>query len=374
MTIGAFLDAGLKLKTLSRELGRLKLKGYELEKAKVMRGAISGTKFDCLAHRHDGHSHRSLREILRIIDRSSLKKKVKDDATEIFKNIGKAEAVIHGVSPKKDLYLHELGDIDSIVDIVGTAIAIDELGIDEVYSSKISLGRTFVNSKHGILPIPAPATLELLKGIPARITPIGSELVTPTGAGILKTLSKGFGEMPQMRISRIGYGAGSKELEDMPNMLRVVIGEAEESFKKDRVLVIETNIDDMSPQYFEYLFERLFKEGALDVYTTTIQMKKTRPAFKLTVISKPADLEKISGVIFKETTTIGVRYHEVDRLILERELIRVKTRYGIIRVKVSKGPRGISIISPEYEDCVRIAREKRVPLKTVCEAAKKFSS
>jgi pyridinium-3,5-bisthiocarboxylic acid mononucleotide nickel chelatase len=370
MAIGAFLDAGLSFKTLSRELARLKVKGYALKKKKVMRGQISGTKFDCLTRDH-GHSHRSIKEISRIINRSSLNKKVKDTAKNIFTNIGSVEARIHGLNPKHDIHLHELGDIDSIIDIVGVAIALDELGIDEIYSSNIDLGRTFINSRHGVLPIPAPAALELLKGMPVEIGAIKAELVTPTGAGILKTLSKGFGQMPRMKITNIGYGAGSKDAPDRPNMLRVIIGEKAEAFKEDKVSVVETNIDDMNPQFFEYLFERLFKAGALDVYTTSIQMKKSRPAFKLSVLVRPADLKAVSDIIFKETTAIGVRFYEAGRFKLERKIVKAKTQYGNLKVKISTSPEGIFTASPEYDDCVKAARNRRAPLKAVYEAAGK---
>ena len=370
MVIGSLLDAGLSTRSLSKDLGRLKIKGYALKSARVRREGIVGTKFDCIASHH-GHSHRPLEDILKIIDRSSLNARVKHFAKDIFTAIGNAEAKVHGIDPKKGINLHELGDVDSIVDIVGASIAIDSLGIDEVYASKVTTGRGQVMSRHGMLPVPAPAALELLKGIPVRMSDIEEELVTPTGAGILKALSKGFGRMPEMTISSIGYGAGSKEIEGMPNLLRVVIGEKKEPFKEDKVAVIETNIDDMSPQGFEYLFERLFREGALDVYTSVIYMKKSRPGFKLTVIARPSDTEKMSSVIFKETPTIGIRFREESRHILDRRFVKAMTSYGIVKVKVSSGPGAILTVSPEYEDCVRIAGEKKVPLKTVYEAAKR---
>ena len=244
------------------------------------------------------------------------------------------------------------------------------MGIDEVHSSNITLGRAFVKSHHGILPIPAPATLELLKDCPVAISEIGSELVTPTGAGILKALSRGFGWMPEMKISHIGYGAGSRELVDRPNFLRVLIGDAGGPFKQERVFVIEANIDDMSPQVFEYLFERLFKEGALDVYVSTIQMKKTRPAFKLSALAEPAKLERLAAVIFNETTTIGVRFHEAGRFKLERRSVRVKTRFGEVGVKLSKAPAdGMLTVSPEYDECARIARAKKIPFKAIHDEA-----
>ena len=371
MAIAAFLDAGLNFNTLSAELKKLKLKGYRLKSSKVMRGSIAGTKFDCISDtKSHGHEHRSLKEIMSIIGKSALSDRVKSIAKNIFTAIGEAEARIHGIDKKDDLRLHELGDIDSIVDIVGVAIAIDKLGIDEIRASNINMGRTFVRARHGNLPIPGPAALELLKNVPVSISNIDAELVTPTGAGILKALSKSFGEMPRMKISSIGYGAGSHDIEGMPNMLRVMVGEAVSAFETDKVFVVETNIDDMNPQHFEYLFEKLFKEGALDAYTTSIQMKKTRPAFKLTVISEPADLERISSVILKETTTIGLRFYEAGRFKLTRKITKVRTKYGDVRMKFTSGPDSIAKAMPEYEDCARLAREKQVPLRVVYDEAR----
>lgn len=369
MTLAAFLDAGLNFETLKKELGKLKLKGYSLKKTKVMRGAIAATKFDCITSTHS-HNHRSLKEILSIIDKSVLTLRVKDMAKRIFINIGDAEARIHGIRDRSEIRLHELGDTDSIIDIVGTAIAIDELAIDEIYASSVNTGRAFVDTKHGALPVPAPAALELLRGIPTEISGIRSELVTPTGAGILKTLVKKFGRMPEMEIGRIGYGAGSKELEEIPNTLRVIIGQASESFKEDRVYVVEANIDDMSPQNFEYLFEKLFLAGALDAYTTNIQMKKSRPAIKITAIAEHERLKDVCKAIFKETTTIGLRFYEVNRFKLDRQSVMADTRYGRISVKISKGPDNIWTASPEYEECVKIARSKKVPLKAVFDEAR----
>ena len=370
MTIAAFLDAGLSLKELSGELRKLRLKGYELKSSKVMRGAISGTRFVCIARGGDGgHGHRSLGEILKLIDRSSLNGRVKATAKRIFENIGAAEAKVHGVKAKSGICLHELGQIDSIIDIVGAAIAVDMMGIDEVRSSSIRMGRTFAATMHGRIPIPGPAALEILKGVPMDISEIRAELVTPTGAGIIRTLSKGFGAMPAMKLSAVGYGAGANDLKEMPNMLRVLIGESAGSFKEGRVTVIEANIDDMNPQYFEYVFARLLSEGALDAYVTPVQMKKSRPAFKLSVICETVDVRRLSAIIFSETTTIGVRFYEAGRFVLERRSASVKTGYGQVRVKFSCGPDGACTASPEYDDCARIARSRRVSLKDVYGAA-----
>ena len=371
MTIAAFLDAGLSFDRLSKELAKLKLKNFKIAKSRVKRNGIAGIKFDVTV-KDDAH-HRSTKEIFSIIDGSELKKSVKETAKSIFEIIGRAEAKVHGVSGKDAVSLHELGDLDSIVDVVGTAIAIDEMGIDKIYSSNVSLGRGFVNTRHGVLPITAPAAMELLKGIPVNISEIDSELVTPTGAGILKALSAGFGRMPLMEIDAIGYGAGTHILSDRPNMLRIVIGEAKEAFLRDRIDCIETNIDDMNPQNFEYVVERLFKEGALDAYTAPIQMKKSRHAVLLTVLARPEDSERLSSLIFAETTTIGVRIHASDRLKLDRKISTVRTKYGDVPVKISRGPGGITTSSPEYDECAKIARAKKVPLKTIYEEAKRFA-
>lgn len=371
MAIAAFLDAGLSMTELTGELAKLKLKGYKLKKTKVMRGAIAGTKFDCVTEGYTSHGHRLVKDILRIIDKSSLSDRVKSNAKRIFENIGAAEAKVHGVKSKDSVYLHELGELDSIIDIVGIAIAVELLGIDEVRSSSIRMGRTFAKTMHGTIPIPGPAALELLKGVPVDISEVPAELVTPTGAGIIKTLSSGFGAMPRMKVSAIGYGAGSRELEEAPNMLRVVIGEALPLLKGDAVTVIEANIDDMNPQYFEYVFERLFAEGALDVFITPIQAKKSRPAFKLTALSLPGDAEKISAAILTETTTIGVRLYEAGRFTLERRTMKARTKYGDIPVKVSRMPGGGMNVSPEYNDCARAARRTGAPLKFVYEEARR---
>jgi hypothetical protein len=308
-----------------------------------------------------------------MIERSSLSKRVKELSVGIFTSIGKAEAKIHGIKRFSDIAFHELGEIDSIVDIVGTAIACDEMGIDEVYASPVTMGRTVVDCAHGRLPIPGPAALELLRGAPVKLTDIAAELVTPTGAGILGALTKSFGACPEMTISRVGYGAGSKEFKDLPNMLRVVIGEKEAELGRDRIVSIEANIDDMNPQFFEYIFARLFDEGALDVYTSHIQMKKSRPAFKLTVLAEPAKAKRLADIILSETTSIGVRYFEMDRFKLDRKVVSVKTKYGNIRVKVSGVAGRPNTVSPEYDDCVKIARSKRVPLRKVYDEAKYLS-
>jgi len=369
MTLGAFLDAGLSFKTLSNELAKLKIKGYRLKRTKVSRGGISGTGFKCITT-GDAHS-RSLKEMISLIENSALDSRAKNIAAHIFENIGAAEAKIHGIKSKNDVRLHELGSIDTIIDIVGTAVALSELGIDEVYASPVTTGRGSVMTAHGRLPVPAPAALELLKDVPVNMGAHEHELVTPTGAAILKTLVKGFGKAPGMKIERTGYGAGSHDYAGgLPNMLRVVVGEAAGVFAEDSVCVMETNIDDMNPQNFEYLFERLFKEGALDAYVTNIQMKKSRPGFKLTVLTEPGDRDRVATIIFRETTTIGLRFYNMERLKLERKTVNVKTGSGNVSVKISKAPGGILTASPEYEECAKLARKSGQSFKKIYDDAK----
>lgn len=371
MAVGAFLDAGLGMAALRKELARLPVHGYTLKRSRVRRGAIAGTKFDCVVRGGHGHAHRSLGSILSMIRKSRLGSGVKRTAACIFETIGTAEAAVHGLKPGAGVTLHELGSVDSIVDIVGTAVALETLGIDAVHASPVTMGRTVVVTAHGALPIPGPASLELLKGAPVAMADVDAELVTPTGAGIVRALAAGFGPMPAMRIRSVGYGAGSRDLPGVPNMLRAVIGDTTEEFTGDTVTVLDTNIDDMPPQYAAYLCERLLKAGALDVYITPVQMKKGRPGILLTALAAPSDARRLASLIFAETTTIGIRFREERRAVLDRKSVAVKTRFGAVAVKVSSGPDRIRTVMPEFEDCARLARSRNVPLKDVAGAARR---
>lgn len=372
MFLGAFLDAGLDLKVLRRGLAHLHLEGYEIRAKRAIRGEIVGTKFSCIVTpiAAGSHRHTSLKSILGLIKKSGLPEKVKGLASKIFTTVGKAESSVHGCR-LQDVRFHEVGNIDSIVDIVGAAIAVHEMGVEKFYCSDVVLGKGYTFSHHGLLPVPSPATLNLMKGVPVRMSRLEAELVTPTGAGIVKVLCDHFGPMPPMYPEAVGYGAGSADFKSASNMLRVVLGNSHGIYTSDSVLVLETNIDDMSPQVFDYLFERLFKEGALDVYVTPIQMKKSRPAFQLSAIVRERHLDTIAAAIFEETTSIGLRYYRTDRLKLERKIEKVRTKYGVVKVKVGRGPRGIKIVSPEYEDCVGIAKRKKIPFKVVHEEARR---
>ena len=366
MFLGAMIDAGLDLNALKRELKKLNLKNYEIRTRRVKKHGILATKFDVIAKGRQRDA--SLREIIAIIGQSGLGGDVKEKSKEIFMRVAKAEAKVHGTALSK-IHFHEIAAIDSIIDIVGAAIAVKKLGLERIYASPPSLGSGFVKCAHGILPVPGPATAELLKGIPVASGSARAELVTPTGAALLAVLAGEFGEMPLMKIGSIGYGAGSAELAH-PNVLRAFIGEADSEGKSENIKLVETNIDDMNPEIYDYAMGRLFKKGALDVFLTPICMKKNRPAVKLSVLAGQSRLDDIVETIFNETSTFGVRISDVARRTLQRETVKVKTRYGAIRIKVGSLDGKLKSISPEYEDCKRAAIKYKIPLKSVYDEVK----
>ncbi len=364
MTLGALVDLGLDPDLLKGELSKLKLEGYQLSFSKTDKHSIAGTKAHVELTHHDHNHGRHLSEIRQLIENSDLSDDVKAKAISIFVRLGEAEAKVHDTTIE-EVHFHEVGAVDSIVDIVGAAIGISVMGIEKIYSSPLSLGTGFTKSSHGVIPIPAPATMELLKGIPVRQTEIKGELVTPTGAAIITTLSDGFGPMPEMVVDKIGYGAGTKDLAEQPNLLRVSLGTAGDNYERDTVNVVETNIDDMSSQIYDLLIDRLLELGALDVFLTPIVMKKSRPAIKLTALVKSPQLEEVCACILAETTTLGVRIYQTNRKKLSREIIEVDTEYGKISVKLGKIGDEVVKFLPEYEDCKRIAREKNIPMMKV---------
>lgn len=367
MCLASLIDLGVSVEKLKKELKKLNLSGYEIKVARENRGAVNGVRFKVRSS--ETHPHRTFKDIKNLIERSGLKKDVKELSVKIFTNLARAEGKVHGINPMKVMF-HEVGAIDSIVDIVGASIALKELDIDEVMASAIPTGSGFVDTMHGRLSVPAPATIEVLKGVPIVPSLIEMELTTPTGAVILKTVSKGFGKMPAMTVKNIGYGLGGKDFKEMPNALRAVIGEADVS-KDSSVIVIETNIDDMTPQTIGYLLERLIKQGALDAFITPVQMKKGRPGFLLTVLSGEKEKDKLTEIIFRESTSIGVRHYRATRTCLERKIARVKTPLGLVRVKVSTLGNEIVNVRPEYEDCKKIAEKKKLPLREVMDEVKK---
>jgi len=363
MTLGALLQLGVSVDELNTELAKLPTKGFQINTQKVNKKGIEALKVDVLVTEEDAH-HRGLTTIKNIINESTLDEKVKEKAIKIFTKLGEAEAKIHGTTVDK-IHFHEVGAIDAIVDIVGTAILLDKLQIEAVYASSIHTGSGFVTCQHGTMPIPAPATLELLKGAPIYSTEIKGELTTPTGAAILSTLAKGFGQIPLMKVDTIGYGAGTKDLA-IPNVLRVSLGYLEEtSLECEQQWMLECNIDDMNHEFIDYVMDKLFQAGAKDVYITPIQMKKNRPALKLNVLYDREIEEKILSIIFTETTSIGVRKYPVEKIMLDRRTQSIETPWGSVNVKLAYYEGQIVNAAPEYEDCKRLAEKTGLPIKQI---------
>jgi pyridinium-3,5-bisthiocarboxylic acid mononucleotide nickel chelatase len=365
MVLGALVDAGAALDRLEAELARLPVSGWKITAEKVRRGAVAATQVRVEAG--ERHPHRSLAEILKLIEAADFPARIAARATTIFRRLGEAEAKVHGIALDA-VHFHEVGAVDAIVDIVGTAIGFELLGIDSFAASPLNLGGGRIVAAHGALPVPAPATAELVRGLACYSTGIERELVTPTGAAIVAGLAAESGPLPRMTIEAVGWGAGSAELPEQPNVLRLFLGEAasERAAPWDApVAVLEANVDDMNPQLYGYFVERAMAAGALDVFTAPVQMKKNRPGELLTVLCEPAAAERLVALIFRETTTIGVRFHEARRRTLERESVAVETPLGRVRVKVARVNGRIENVAPEYDDCRRIAEEKGVPLKQV---------
>src|SRR5437867_2364495 len=367
MIVIILLDLGLTLDGLSAGLSRLSVRNYTLSSKKVVKCSIAATKFDVLM----GHepSHRSLSDIEKIINQSDLSPKVKEQATRTFRRLAEAEAKVHD-SAVDHVHFHEVGAIDAIVDIVGTCLGFEMLGIEKIYASDLNVGKGTVESAHGTLPVPAPATAELLKGVPVYSNQVNGELVTPTGAALLSTLCQGFGKLPLFRIRKIGYGAGTKDLKEAPNVLRAFQGETVSSFQAGRELgaessaiVVEANIDDMNPQIYGHLQDKLLTVGALDVFACPVQMKKNRPGILLSVVAPTELIDEVSDVLFQETTTIGIRYQETQRRVLDREVEQIESEFGMVGVKVSRLKGRIVNFSPEYEECRSLALKHHVPYK-----------
>jgi uncharacterized protein (TIGR00299 family) protein len=418
MCLGALIDAGVSIKRLVRELKKLPVKGYEVRTRRVKRATVAATKVDVMIEpKSKEHGAKRWEDIENIIHKSSLSKGIKEKGLKVFRRLFETEAKIHGEGFRK-VHLHELGAVDCLIDIFGTIIGFNILKVEKIYSSPVNLGSGFIKTEHGILPVPAPASAETLKGIPLYSTDSNFELTTPTGAALVRELPSEFGDLPLMNIETIGLGAGSRNFKDRPNVLRLFVGTlssiplirlnppipsleklnpsipplekggkggfkkgSEEGFEEgaqeeiietkmrglsdEIATVIETNIDDMNPQIYEYVMEKLFQAGALDVFVTQVIMKKGRPGIKLTVLCKETEREEIIKIILTETTTIGLRFYEVKRRILNRLIKVVDTEFGKVRVKFSSLGDEIQKAIPEYEDCKRIARNLNLPLVEV---------
>ncbi len=370
MILGALIDAGLSLRQLKEELKKLKIPILSVKTKKVLRGGLFGTHV-VVEGKGEKKTHRTLKELWRIIDQSSLTPPIKEKTKTILERIASVEARIHR-KPKEEIHFHEIGGLDSLVDIVGAVWGIEQLQIQKVYVSSVNVGGGMVKCEHGILPVPAPATLALMEGRPIYSSGVERELLTPTGAALLSFLGSEFGRMPRMRVEKVGYGAGRDDLTH-PNLLRLMIGTLEVISEDERVMIIETNIDDMNPQFYEYLMEKLLGMGALEVFLTPLIMKKNRPATLLTVLSSIERLSSIIDFLMKETTTLGVRWREEVRSCAEREIISLETKYGPIRFKLAKWKEDRVNLSPEYEDCKRLAFTQKVPLKEIYEEAKRVA-
>lgn len=434
MTVGALIDLGVDADWLRGELRKLPLEGYQLQVQRVLKGGIQAVQFSVIlqqpggpqladaefsevdlraessppdpaaapeaaqAHAHPAegaHGHRSLGEILALIQESRLSDGVKAAASRIFTRLGEAESKVHGV-PLEQVHFHEVGGVDAIIDIVASAIALERLGIEAIYASPLHLGSGFVRSQHGLLPVPAPATANLLAGVPAYSSQARGELVTPTGAAILTSLASGYGPLPPLTIQAVGYGAGRRERE-FPNALRLFLGESLQGgpnnphpgeatrdpfpeqhqapagpggYHEGPALVLEATIDDMEPELFEALTDKLLQAGALDVLLIPVQMKKSRPGLILHVLAHPASLDVLLQIIFTESTSIGVRTYPVTKRMLQREIAQVETPYGSVRVKLARLGERIVNIKPEYEDCRELARRLDLPVKNVLAAAR----
>jgi len=372
MILASCLDAGLSLGDLDEGLKSLGLEGYKIDAAGVRKQGFAATRFDVCMDSAGRQPHRNLDDIRKIIVNSALAKHVCNRALEIFTRLGEAEAAVHGTNVE-DIHFHEVGAVDSIVDIVGTCIALDRLGIDRVYCSALPPGSGTVKCEHGLLPVPAPVTVRLLQGVPLTACEEAGELVTPTGAAILTTLSEQFGPQPAMTVESVGVGAGRREGKSRPNIMRLLIGQLSDqladSDESDEIIELKANLDDISAEVVGYVYDRLFEAGALDVFAMPIYMKKNRPGTLLTVLAPPALRETIETILFTETTTFGVRCQKAHRRKLSRSIETVDTEYGPVRIKVGRRGDRVVAASPEFEDCRALASKTGKPLSEVMELA-----
>ena len=371
MTLGALVHAGVPLEQLRSELQWLEIPGWEISGEKVWKNGMAATHIR--VRTQDTQTHRSLTTILGILEKSKLAGPVRERASAIFRKLGEAEAAVHDV-PLEKIHFHEVGAVDAIVDIVGACVGFAALGIESFACSPLNVGGGTAKMAHGVLPVPAPATARLLLGKPTFSNGVQKELVTPTGAAIVATLCEAFGPQPAMKVSAIGYGAGTADLESQPNVLRLMVGELVGNVaagREETIRVLEANLDDMNPQIYGYFLEKALAAGALDVFATPVQMKKNRPGMLVTVLCQPEDAGKFQDMLFEETTTLGMRSTTAERRVLPREWVKVATPYGEVRMKVARMNGRVRQAAPEFEDCRKLAEEKNVPLHEVMEQAQR---
>ncbi len=367
MILAALIDAGVPADKLAEMLTGLKLDEFELKSASINKNGFQATKVDIQVGKQPPERH--LKEILDVIQNSSLPGPIRDRATKIFQKIAAVEAGIHN-KPVDQIHLHELGSTDTIVDVTGALLALDYLGVSHIYASPIPLGSGFIDGAHGQIPLPAPATIALLKGLPVRKTEIKAELITPTGAALLAELVDDFSPPPEMTIDKIGYGAGTRDL-PIPNLLRVMIGEIAEKRNQtlEKLILLESNLDDMNPEIYPYVMNLLFNAGALDVCLLPVQMKKNRPGTQIQVLVNIQNVQDMKDILFQETSTLGIRQTLVDRYSLPRIIQEVSTTYGVVRIKVAGEGTNYQKVSPEFEDCQKLARENHIPIQKVYQEA-----
>ena len=363
MFIGALLDAGLPLHVLENRLRTLPLNNYQLEITKESRNNIFGTRF-AVEFMPTEQPPRNLETLRKIVHKGDLSRTVKEKAVEVFEQIARVEGKIHNISPEK-VHFHEVGAVDSIIDIVGTLIGIEHLGLASLSASHIPLGSGFVDTAHGTIPVPAPATVELLKGIPVYDAGIPHEMVTPTGAALVKNLVGSFGSMPPMVVRTVGYGVGKRVFPEKPNLLRILVGDPQPERDVETIVVLETNVDDTNPEWLGHLMEKLFKTGALDVVFCPIQMKKNRPGVQVQVVGSPDHREPLMEVLFRESATLGIRFHYTQRQVLNRSKAEVKSPWGKMQVKKVENQDGTFFFQPEYSVCREIALKHDLPLKKI---------
>jgi len=363
MFIGSLLDAGLPYKEIEKIINGLRLGGFTISSAKEERNRIFGTKFSVLLD-HEHQPSRHLKDIKQILQRSDLPPQIIEKCIRIFERLAATEAAVHHMKPE-EVHFHEVGAVDSIIDVVASVAGLHLLGIAKLFVSRIPVGSGMIDSAHGIIPVPAPATMEILKGVPIYDSGQNTEMVTPTGAALLASLGNSFGPMPPMTVDRVGYGVGSRVLSDRPNLLRIVIGSDAEQGTLDTVVLLESNVDDMSPELLGYLMDLLFEAGALDVSFCPIHMKKNRPGVRIQVIGRPEDKNRLMGIVFRESTSLGVRISYSHREVVERSEVTIASPWGKMKfTQVTDRDRG-PVLLPEYEECRRIARDHNLPLRDV---------
>ncbi len=367
MILAALIDAGVPAAKLAELLAGLNLDEFELKTGFVEKNGFKATKVEIVVGKQPPERH--LKEILQVIHKSSLSENIKERAIKIFNNIAAVEASIHN-KPVDQIHLHELGGTDTIVDVTGALLALEYLGVSKIYASPIPLGSGFIEGSHGQIPLPAPATLGLLKGLPVRRTDIKAELITPTGAALLAELVDDFSPPPEMKIDQVGYGAGTRDL-PVPNLLRVLIGETtgKENQIKNQLIVLESNLDDMNPEIYPYVMDLLFEAGALDVCLVPIQMKKNRPGTQIQVLAEIELAQEMRDILFRETSTLGIRQALIERYSLPRKILEVSTSFGVVRIKVAGEGTKFHKASPEFEDCQKLARENNIPIQQIYQEA-----